>query len=560
MRSTSFAIVSPGDAGRHQANSTSPRPWRGMAAALGRSLLATCWKCPIFGRNGARFVLRSTRHLAYACNNERISRSRGWSSVDFRSHFAAVVPLIYGHGRPTVISPRGEGGAFCVFGLANRREVMSITRRRILKSTGGGLAGVLASGVAPYGFVRNIVKAAESDTIKVGILHSLSGTIAIIESSLHNAELLAIEEINAKGGVLGKKLQPVVEDPQSLVQVFAEKAKKLLLDDKVVAVLGCYTSASRQSVLPVFEENNGVLLYPTLYEAQECSKNCFYTGAVPNQQLDDFVPWILKTLGRKKFYLIGANYIYPKETNREVKALLQKHGGTTVAEEYSPLGSTEFSTNINKIASSGADIVFSDLVGDQIVAFYKQFREFGITAKDIPICTPITTEQEIAAMGAENAVGHYTSFNYFQSVDTPQNKSFVDRYKAKYGKDAVTNAVMEAAYFQTYFLAQAIAKVKSTDADALIFEGLPGQEFQAPQGKVKIDEKNHHTWLWARIGQANEKGQFDVVWKSEDWIRPQPWVPYLYPNKSCDFTDKRVLDRVKKPWSAEKNRSGTIDL
>ena len=238
---------------------------------------------------------------------------------------------------------------------------MGITRRRILKTTGGGLAAVLASGVAPYGFVRNIVKAADSDTIKVGILHSLSGTIAIIESSLHNAELLAIEEINAKGGVLGKKLQPVVEDPQSLVQVFAEKAKKLLLEDKVVAVLGCYTSASRQSVLPVFEENNGVLLYPTLYEAQECSKNCFYTGAVPNQQLDDFVPWILNTLGRKKFYLIGANYIYPKETNREVKALLQKHGGTTVAEEYSPLGSTEFSTNINKIASSGADIVFSDL-------------------------------------------------------------------------------------------------------------------------------------------------------------------------------------------------------
>jgi urea transport system substrate-binding protein len=437
---------------------------------------------------------------------------------------------------------------------------MRITRRRILQSTGTGMAGILASGVAPYHFVRNIAKAAEGDTIKVGILHSLSGTIAIIETSLHNAELLAIEEINAKGGVLGKKIQPVVEDPQSVVQVFAEKAKKLLLEDKVVAVLGCYTSASRQSVLPVFEENNGVLLYPTLYEAQECSKNCFYTGAVPNQQLDDFVPWIISTLGRKKFYLIGANYIYPKETNREVKALLQKHGGTTIAEEYSPLGSTEFSTNINKIASSGADVVFSDLVGDQIVAFYKQFKEFGITAEEIPICTPITTEQEIAAMGPENAVGHYTSFNYFQSVDTPQNKSFVERYKAKYGKDAVTNAVMEAAYFQTYFLAQAIEKVKSTEADALIFEGLPGQEFQAPQGKVKIDEKNHHTWLWARIGKANDHGQFDVVWKSADWIRPQPWVPYLYPNKSCDFTDKRVLDRVRKPWSAEKNRSGTIDL
>lgn len=434
-------------------------------------------------------------------------------------------------------------------------------RRKFLKTSAaaGAAAAAWTLTKAPYGFVRNIAKAQEGDTIKIGILHSLSGTIAIIERSLHNAELLAIDEINANGGVRGKMLEPVVEDPQSMVQVFSEKAKKLLLEDQVVAVLGCYTSASRQSVLPVFEQYNGVLLYPTLYEAQECSKNCFYTGAVPNQQLDDFVPWIINELGRKKFYLIGANYIYPKETNREVKALLEKFGGETVAEEYSPLGHTEFSTNINKIAASGCDTVFSTLVGDQIVAFYKQYEQFGITANDLPICTPITTEQEIQAMGARYANGHYTSFNYFQSVDTPENKSFVESYKAKYGKNEVTNAVMEAAYFQTYFLAQAIEKA-GTDADALIYEGLPGQEFQAPQGKVKIDEKNHHAWLWARIGKANENGQFDVVWKSEDWIRPDPWVDYLYPDKDCDFTDQRVLDRLEKPWSQEKNRSGTIDL
>ncbi len=434
-------------------------------------------------------------------------------------------------------------------------------RRRFLKGSMAVSAGVAAWTLtkAPYGFVRNIAKAQESDTIKVGILHSLSGTIAIIERSLHNAELLAIEEINANGGVGGKMIEPVVEDPQSMVQVFNEKAKKLLLEDRVVAVLGCYTSASRQSVLPVFEQYNGVLLYPTLYEAQECSKNVFYTGAVPNQQLDDFVPWILDTLGRKKFYLIGANYIYPKETNREVKALLEKFGGETIAEEYAPLGHTEFSTNINKIAASGTEIVFSDLVGDQIVAFYKQYKQFGITADDIPICTPITTEQEIQAMGAEYAVGHYTSFNYFQSTNTAENKTFVERFKAKYGQNQVTNAVMEAAYFQTYFLAQAIEKV-GTDPDALIYEGLPGQEFTAPQGPVKIDEKNHHTWLWARIGQANEEGQFDEVWVSDEAIRPDPWVDYLYPNKDCDFTDQRVLDRLNKPWSEEKNRSGTMDL
>ena len=312
----------------------------------------------------------------------------------------------------------------------------------------------------------------------------------------------------------------MVEDPQSLVQVFAEKAKKLLLEDKVVAVLGCYTSASRQSVLPVFEQNNGVLLYPTLYEAQECSKNCFYTGAVPNQQLDDFVPWIIKTLGRKKFYLIGANYIYPKETNREVKALLEKHGGDEGGRGICAARLTEFSTNINKIAASGADVVFSDLVGDQIVAFYKQFRQFGITAKDIPICTPITTEQEIAAMGAGERRRPLHLVQLLPECRHPGEQVLRRALQGQVRQDAVTNAVMEAAYFQTYFLAQAIAKVKSTDADALIFEGLPGQEFQAPQGKVKIDEKNHHTWLWARIGKANEKGQFDVVWKSKDWIRP----------------------------------------
>ena len=433
----------------------------------------------------------------------------------------------------------------------------TIKRRSFLKGSAATLGALTIGGSAPYYFMRNIAKAAESDTIKVGILHSLSGTIAIIEQSLHNAELLAIEEINAKGGVMGKKIQPVIEDPQSLVQVFAEKAKKLLLEDKVVAVLGCYTSASRQSVLPVFERNNGVLLYPTLYEAQECSKNCFYTGAVPNQQLDDFVPWIIKTLGRKKFYMVGSNYIYPKETNREVKALLKLHGGEDVGEEYAPLGHTEFSTIINNIAGSGAEVIFSDLVGDSIVAFYKQYRQFGLTPADLPICTPITTEQEIAAMGPENAFGHYTSFNYFQSVDTPENKVFVERYKAKYGANSVTNAVMEAAYFETYFLAQAIEKMKSTDADALIFEGLPGQEFTAPQGKVKIDEKNHHTWLWSRIGKANEQGQFDIVWTSDASIRPDPWVDLLYPNKDCDFTNPKVLERLK---SNDPDRSGTIDL
>jgi urea transport system substrate-binding protein len=426
-------------------------------------------------------------------------------------------------------------------------------RREVLKSVTLGLGVAAAVSKAPYFFART-ARAQEGPTIKVGILHSLSGTVAIIERSLHNAEMLAIEEINEKGGINGKKIQPIVEDAQSLVQVFAEKAKKLILEDKCVAVLGCYTSASRQSVLPVFEQYNSVLMYPTFYEAQECSYNCFYTCQVPSQQLDDYVPWIINTLGRKNFYLIGANYIYPKETNREVKALLQKYGGKTVAEEYAPLGHTEFSTNINKIASSAADVVFSDLVGDQIVAFYKQYRGFGIRPEDIPICSSVTTEQENAAMGGENAAGHYTSMSYFQTVKSTENASFLEKYRAKYGANEVTNAVMECAYIQTHFLAQAIAKV-GTDPDALIQEGLPGQEYLAPQGRVKVDEKNHHAWLWSRIGKADESGLFQDVWKSQDWVHPEAWTPYLYPNKYCDFTDKRVLDRIK----AGTGKSGTLE-
>jgi urea ABC transporter urea binding protein len=430
-------------------------------------------------------------------------------------------------------------------------------RREFLKKSSLITAGAAAASISgfPYFFVKRFAQAAEGNTIKIGILHSLSGTIAIIERSLHNSELLAIEEINAQGGVLGKKIEPVIEDPQSLVRVFAEKAKKLILQDKVTAVLGCYTSASRQSVLPVFEENNNILVYPTLYEAQECSYNCFYTGAVPNQQLTDFVPWLIKNIG-PKFYLIGSNYIYPKETNREVKALLAKHGGQTVGEEYAPLGHTEFSTSINKIKSAKPDVVFSDLVGDSIVAFYKQYRQFGITAKDMPIASPITTEEEIKAMGPENAVGHYTSFNYFQSVNTPESKSFVSKYKAKYGADTVTHAVMESAYFATHLLAQGIQKAGSTDPDAIITKGMPGQVYQAPQGKVKMDEVNHHTWLWARIGKARADGQFDVIDKSKDWIRPEPWTQVLYPGKYCDFTDPRIKAKIK---AGGKDKSGTID-
>lgn len=398
-----------------------------------------------------------------------------------------------------------------------------------------GLAIAAASGVSvPEIVLRRSPTFAAGNTIRIGILYSLSGTIAIIEKSLHDAALMAIDEINAKGGIDGRKIEPVIKDPASDPNVFNEKAKELVEQDRVNLIMGCYTSASRKAVLPVVERENALLWYPTLYEGEECSSNVIYTGQVPNQQLERFVPYIVKSRGRK-VYLIGSNYIYPKVTNQAVKALLAKNGGTVAGEEYAPLGTSEFSTTINKIARAKPDAVFSDLVGDSVVAFYKQYRDAGITSHDIPIYSPITTEEEIQAMGPENAVGHYTSFDYFQSIDTVENKAFVANFKSRYGKDRVTNAVMHAAYFQTFLLAQAIAKAHSTETTA-VRKGALGQSFKSPEGIVSIDARNQHTSLFERVGRANDRGQFDIVYDSKHSIAPQPWFSPLYPHLTCDHS------------------------
>lgn len=276
------------------------------------------------------------------------------------------------------------------------------------------------------------------DTIKVGILHSLSGTMAISEVSLRDAELMAIEEINAAGGVLGKKIEPVIEDGASDWPTFAEKAKKLLQSDKVATVFGCWTSASRKAVLPVFEENNGLLWYPVQYEGLESSPNIFYTGAAPNQQIVPAVEWLLENKG-KKFFLLGSDYVFPRTANKIIKAQLSAMGGEVIAEEYTPLGHTDYSTIVNKIKSAKPDVVFNTLNGDSNVAFFKQLKDAGITAEDLTTCSVSVAEEEIRGIGAENMKGHLVSWNYYQTTDTPENKEFVSKYKAKYGNDRVTD-------------------------------------------------------------------------------------------------------------------------
>nr|WP_094545656.1 urea ABC transporter substrate-binding protein [Petroclostridium xylanilyticum] len=364
--------------------------------------------------------------------------------------------------------------------------------------------------------------AATGDTIKVGILHSLSGTMAISEVSLKDAEMMAIEEINAAGGVLGKKIEPVIEDGASDWPKFAEKAKKLLQNDKVATVFGCWTSASRKAVLPVFEANNGLLWYPVQYEGMESSPNIFYTGAAPNQQIVPAVEWLLKNKG-KKFFLLGSDYVFPRTANKIIKAQLKAMGGELVAEEYTPLGHTDYSTIVNKIKTAKPDVVFNTLNGDSNVAFFKQLKDAGITSKDITTLSVSIAEEEIRGIGAENIKGHLVSWNYYQTTDTPENKEFVRKYKAKYGENRVTDDPIEAAYIQVYLWAEAVKKAGSTDV-AKVKEAAKGLEFKAPEGLVKIEGENQHLWKPVRIGEVQEDGLIKEIWSTGESVKPDPFL------------------------------------
>ena len=304
---------------------------------------------------------------------------------------------------------------------------------------------------------NNSASSSDGDTIKVGILHSMSGTMAISEVSVKDAELMAIEEINAKGGVLGKKIEPVVEDGASDPAVFAEKAKKLIQQDKVATVFGCWTSASRKAVLPVFESLHGLLWYPVQYEGMESSPNIFYTGAAPNQQIVPAVEWLLQNKG-KKVFLIGSDYVFPRTANKIIKAELEAKGGELVGEEYTPMGHTDYSTIINKIKETKPDIVFNTLNGDSNVAFFKQLKDAGISSKDLTTCSVSVAEEEVRGIGADNMAGHLVSWNYYQTTDTPENALFVKNYKAKYGEDRVTDDPIEAGYNAVYLWAAAVEK------------------------------------------------------------------------------------------------------
>ncbi|KKW67416.1 branched-chain amino acid ABC transporter substrate-binding protein [Lampropedia cohaerens] len=382
------------------------------------------------------------------------------------------------------------------------------------------------------------------DTIKVGILHSLTGTMAISETALKDVALMTIEEINANGGVLGKQLEPVVVDPASSEPMFAEKARELLAQEKVAVVFGNWTSASRKAVLPVFKELNGLLFYPVQYEGEELERNVFYTGAAPNQQAIPAVEYLLSEDGggAKRFVLLGTDYVYPRTTNKILRAFLHTKGisDDDIMEVYTPFGHSDYQTiiaDIKRFAAGGPTAVVSTINGDSNVPFYRELGNAGLSATEVPVVAFSVGEEELRGVDTKPLVGHLAAWNYFQSLDNPTNAAFVAKWKA-YAKannlpnadTAVTNDPMEATYIGINMWKQAVEKAGTTDVDAVI-DAVGGQTFDAPNGfTIKMDETNHHLHKPVYIGEIREDGQFDVVWQTEGPIRAQPWSPYIEGN------------------------------
>jgi urea transport system substrate-binding protein len=418
----------------------------------------------------------------------------------------------------------------------------------------------LAAALATAG-LGSIDAFAQAKTVKVGVLHSLSGTMAISETVLKDVALMAIEEINAKGGVMGHRIEAVVVDPASNWPLFAEKARQLITQDKVAAVFGCWTSVSRKSVLPVFEELNGLLFYPVQYEGEELSKNVFYTGAAPNQQAIPAVEYLMSKDGggARRFVLLGTDYVYPRTTNKILRAFLKSKGvqDKDIDEKYTPFGHSDYQTivaDVKKFSAGGKTAVISTINGDSNVPFYKELGNQGLKATDVPVVAFSVGEEELRGVDTRPLVGHLAAWNYFMSVKNPANDEFTKKWAA-YAKakniaghkdKPLTNDPMEATYIGVYMWKQAVEKAKSFDTDKVVV-AMGGQTFQAPSGFVaKMDEKNHHLHKPVFIGEVKADGQFSVVWKTPGPIKAKPWSPYIPGNDKKRDEPEMIKTAAKK--------------
>lgn len=404
------------------------------------------------------------------------------------------------------------------------------SRRKLLKSMvalpimASGIAGSKSLFAKPATSAINTTGlAVTDDTVQVGILHSLTGTMAISETGSVEAETLAIEQINEMGGILGRKIEIITEDGASDWPTFAQRARKLLREDKVASIMGCWTSASRKAVLPVLERENGLLYYPTFYEGLEQSPNVIYTGQEATQQVLASLNWLYNEKGVRSFYLVGSDYIWPRTTMKIARIHIEQHldGASVVGEDYAPLGHTSFGSMINRIRLRRPDAIYGAVVGGSNVAFFRQLVSAGLDGSNQTLLNLATTEDEVLGIGGENVEGFYSSMKYFQSLENDNNQEFVAAFKARWGEDSVIGDVTQAAYLGPWLWKEAVERAGSFDVEKVTAHS-PGIELnQAPEGYVKVHD-NHHLWSKTRIGKWRRDGQADVVWES-DLIEPDPF-------------------------------------
>lgn len=360
------------------------------------------------------------------------------------------------------------------------------------------------------------------DSVKIGLLNSMSGTMSISETTVRRSLEMAVDEINEDGGVLGKQLQVVTEDGASEPTIFAERATKLIQSDCVAAVFGGWTSSSRKAMLPVFESNDALLFYPVQYEGLEASENIFYTGATTNQQIIPALDYLKDEVGVSSLFLVGSDYVFPRTANAIIEAYAAENDIEIVGEDYEPLGSVEgIPTIVNRVRGSGADAVFNTLNGDSNVSFFTQYANLGLNAETMPVISVSIAEEEVPGIGVDKLVGQYTAWNYYQTVDSPENSQFVASFKQAYGDTAVTSDPMEAAYTSVYLWKGMVEKAESFDVGA-VQEAAGGVGFAAPEGPVTVNGDNHHIAKTALIGRVNEQGLIDTVWSSDGPIEPDP--------------------------------------
>lgn len=362
-----------------------------------------------------------------------------------------------------------------------------------------------------------------NDDWRIGVLFSRSGVTAAAETAEANATLLASEEINSAGGVLGRQFTPTFYDPACSAERYRELAVRMLTEDGIKVIFGCYMSSARKAVLPEIEAHRGLLFYPTFYEGFEYSTRCFYTGSSSNQNAVQLARYLIENYG-KRFLLVGSNYVFPYEYNRVVADLVTRAHGRVVDEIYVPVDPVrkDFDHVVKQIRKLKPDIVVSTVVGTGAVLLYEAYNEAGFDARTMPIASLTTTEAEVAEMAPEVAAGHLTSASFFETLATPQAQRFVEAYKRRFGASAPVTASAEAAYFQVHLYAKALELAGNDESEAIARQ-LAGLEFEAPQGRVRVDPDNHHTELWSRIGRINSQGKFDIVWQSETRIRPDPY-------------------------------------